>query len=570
MKLTFETWPECLTAFEIIDSDSEEIGRKRACVIFKNLRSFKKWNIAPLTDLNILTGPNSSGKSTLASIISNLRTSKFKEFIQASGDNTTGSAFIGVSIDWNEYIKSSDDPESYKSSIAWMHLIKIVEEFHDSRNSSKDETSKPKRITVIAESKGDEWELDFYTFVDQELVGFLSIVNDQVDYQDEAYFKISPKYWEKIYNSKYSSKIRSELDCTPQYKKNRDKHKLNKAITGEQKIEGPGYFLDIINYSKFNLEDGPNVLFGENINFLEEVSYALICINIIFIKPLKIIEKYSSDILPSLRPICTPTELQYKFEIGSKDSTNVGNLKDTSSGVATSFRNLAVEIANEKLNLHSWNVGSKNLKEVNYWLKEILNDSHKLAFRYTAVDLLDKKHPWTNSKKWKGAHVKNIFVDLFLYDSNRKELGFNDVGTGISQVLPVISSIINSDHLIFLQPELHLHPKAQTILGDLFIFAIQKNKDINAKHSGIPIRKITIETHSEHLILRLLRRIKENHNKKSDSIFSNKNLSLIYVNPQDKGSEVHWIRVDEYGEFVDVWPQGFFEDRYEDLFFTTK
>ena len=43
-----------------------------------------------------------------------------------------------------------------------------------------------------------------------------------------------------------------------------------------------------------------------------------------------------------------------------------------------------------------------------------------------------------------------------------------------------------------------------------------------------------------------------------------------YVNPQNKGSEVHWIRVDEYGEFVDVWPHGFFEDRYEDLFFSTK
>ena len=570
MKLTFDTWQECLSSFEIIDSDTNRNTPKRACVLFKNIRSFKKWNIAPLTDLNILTGPNSSGKSTIASILSNLRRSKLKEFIQSSGDNNSGSTFIGVSIDWNEYIKNNDDPESYKSSIAWMHLIKIVEDFHRSRNTNIDEESKPQRITVIAESKGEGWNLDFYAFIDQELVGFLSVVIDELDYQDEIYFKISPTCWEKIYNSEFCAKIKSKLNWTPQYKKTRDKHKLNKLIVGEQKIESPGYFLDIVNYFDFNLDNGPNILFGENIKYLDEVSYALICVNIIFMKPLKIIEKYSSDILPSLRPISTPKELQYKFEIGSKDSTNVGNLKDTSNDVATSFRNLAEEIVNEKLNLQSYKLGSKNLKEVNYWLKEILNDSHKLAFRYTSVDLLDKKHPWANSKKWKGSHLKNIFVDLFLYDSNKKELGFNDVGTGISQVLPVISSIINSDHLIFLQPELHLHPKAQTILGDLFIFAIQKNKDINVKHSGIPIRKITIETHSEHLILRLLRRIKENNNKKSESMFSNKNLSLIYVNPQDKGSEVHWIRVDEYGEFVDVWPHGFFEDRYEDLFFSTK
>ena len=68
----------------------------------------------------------------------------------------------------------------------------------------------------------------------------------------------------------------------------------------------------------------------------------------------------------------------------------------------------------------------------------------------------------------------------------------------------------------------------------------------------------------------MLRRIKENDNQELNTFFSNKNISLIYINPQKEGSEIHWIRVDKYGEFVDVWPNGFFEDRYEDLFFIKK
>ena len=139
-----------------------------------------------------------------------------------------------------------------------------------------------------------------------------------------------------------------------------------------------------------------------------------------------------------------------------------------------------------------------------------------------------------------------------------------------SKLCPVISSIINAEHLVFLQPELHLHPKAQAVLGDLFIFSLQKHKDINARHSGVPISKVTVETHSEHLILRLLRRIKENRDTASNKTFSNKDLSLIYVDSLRSGSEIHYIRADESGEFIDVWPNGFFEDRYEDIFFTDK
>ena len=571
MKLTFDTLQECLTAFNVIDAEINKNGHKKICVIFKNIRSFKKWNITPLSSLNILTGPNSSGKSTLAQIISNLRKSKFKKYLQFNGEKIIASSFIGISMDWKEYKKGSFDPYFYRSSVHWRHLWDITEKFDREENRVQSGTIKePKRLTIIGESQGSEFGISLYAFVDQELVGFFTV--ETYD-DDELYFRISKKFWEKLFKPDFCEEINQEIASTPEYFKSKDPHKLNKEIIGDQKIDSPGYFMDI-NSFKFNFDDGPNIYFGDNIKSLDEITYSLICLSILFFKPFNYVEQCSGDVLPSIRPISTPIELQYKFQFGerSKDLGDQfsGVLEEVSSDTADSFKKLAVEITNEKLKRFDWNCGTQNLKEVIYWLKEILNESYKLAYRYNEIVLKEKKHPFVNQRKVNIKIVKNIFIEFFLVDKNKNQLDFKDVGTGISQVLPVISSIINSDHLVFLQPELHLHPKAQAILGDLFIYAIKKQIDRNKRHSGIPTHQVTVETHSEHLILRLLRRIKENDNQELNTFFSNKNLSLIYINPQKEGSEIYWIRVDRYGEFVDVWPNGFFEDRYEDLFFIKK
>ena len=565
MKLAFNNLQECLSSFEIIDSGNDDNCDLNACVIFKNVRSFKNWNIAPLKDLNILTGPNSSGKSTLANIISNLNATNFKKFIQSIAENNKNSTYIGISMHWSNFENLNNDPISYSSSVSYFKLLKIVKIMYE--NKIKLSNNIPKRITIIAESKGEDWDLDLYAFIDNELIGFLSIGNNEGMGDDEIYFKISNHFWDKLFNSKFSKKLNNELSITPILKKSLDKRKLNKEITGGQTIDCPPYFFEIKSYANFNFGDGPDIEFGVSIDDVYQIEYAIVCLYILFFKPFRIFENFSGEILPSLRPISSSSELQYKFEIGIKNNKHIGNLKNNSNTTALSFKNLAEEIAKEKLDLFTYVNGIKNFNQVNKWLKEILSDSHKLAFRYNEVVIKDKKHPWAKEFMWRGARIKNVFIDFFLLDSNKNELGFGDVGTGISQVLPVISSIINADHAVFLQPELHLHPKAQAKLGDLFIHALNNNSNDNI---AVKKFKYTIETHSEHLILRLLRRIKENSDSISKNLFSNKNISLIYVNPSINGSEINWIRIDKKGDFVDVWPNGFFEDRYEDIFFTKK
>ncbi|MBU9808209.1 AAA family ATPase, partial [Rahnella sp. SL6] len=75
--------------------------------------------------------------------------------------------------------------------------------------------------------------------------------------------------------------------------------------------------------------------------------------------------------------------------------------------------------------------------------------------------------------------------------NDKKLQGLSHVGVGVSQVLPIIVMLLLSeknDILIFEQPELHLHPKIQSRLCDLFIAC------------SITERQCIIETHSEYII----------------------------------------------------------------------
>jgi predicted ATPase len=135
-----------------------------------------------------------------------------------------------------------------------------------------------------------------------------------------------------------------------------------------------------------------------------------------------------------------------------------------------------------------------------------------------------------------------------------------DVGIGISQVLPVVVAALQpSASLVAIeQPELHIHPAVQVGLGDLLIKG--------AKEHGI---SFLIETHSEHLILRLLRRIRETGEGELPPgaiELSPDDVSVVYVQSGEGGVELVPLPIDEAGEFTTRWPKGFFGERAGELF----
>jgi len=151
---------------------------------------------------------------------------------------------------------------------------------------------------------------------------------------------------------------------------------------------------------------------------------------------------------------------------------------------------------------------------------------------------------------------KNTHYEYALWDAdNHIDVRPSDVGVGVSQLMPLVVAALSRDKGLVAveQPELHVHPRIQVAIGDLLT-----QLDNSAS--------FLIETHSEHLILRLLRRVRETHfneNPLAKKITA-EDISVVYLNPSDNGVKVIHYDVTEDGDFTKDWPQGFFEERYEE------
>jgi predicted ATPase len=135
------------------------------------------------------------------------------------------------------------------------------------------------------------------------------------------------------------------------------------------------------------------------------------------------------------------------------------------------------------------------------------------------------------------------------------EVKLTDVGFGVSQVLPVIVEALyvpRRSIVIFEQPEIHLHPRVQADLADLFVDAIR------ARENGIPRDcQFIVESHSEHFLRRLQRRIAEEELSPDDA-------ALYVVHTEGATARVEPLDVDLFGNILN-WPEGFFGDEMADL-----
>ncbi|MDO9069812.1 MAG: DUF3696 domain-containing protein [Deltaproteobacteria bacterium] len=133
-------------------------------------------------------------------------------------------------------------------------------------------------------------------------------------------------------------------------------------------------------------------------------------------------------------------------------------------------------------------------------------------------------------------------VRLFNSDSTHD---LTHVGVGVSQVLPILVMCLLADTdstLVFEQPELHLHPKVQTLLGDFFLsMALCKKQCI-------------VETHSEYFIDRLRFRIAAASPEKE----LNSQTKIYFVEKPSQCSSFREVVINEYGAISD-WPEGFFD-----------
>ncbi|HBH53141.1 MAG TPA: hypothetical protein DDY91_14730 [Planctomycetaceae bacterium] len=215
------------------------------------------------------------------------------------------------------------------------------------------------------------------------------------------------------------------------------------------------------------------------------------------------------------------------------------------------------------------NAPQELVDRLNVWLKDRLNTGYEIR-RKEWIEL-DCSLPWVQellsstsaappnatARAALGKLTKFSRVVISPVTNRSLELTLHDLGIGIAQLLPFVVAALDSKGgmIAVEQPELHVHPRIQAELGDLFIESVKTKK-----------QRFLIETHSEHLILRLQRRIREATASRASNAtaLSSEDLVVYYLGREAGATVVRRIDVDRDGEFVQPWPDDFFDiDFYE-------
>ena len=153
----------------------------------------------------------------------------------------------------------------------------------------------------------------------------------------------------------------------------------------------------------------------------------------------------------------------------------------------------------------------------------------------------------------KGSLDDNNYEIRIQKTPNSAEVTLADLGHGVSDLFPLLVHccyVPEGSTLILEQPGIHLHPKAQADLADLFLEVIRERN-----------LQILVESHSEHLLTRLQRRIAEKEIGQDD-------VALYFCRNIDGESTKERLEVTESGD-IKNWPENFFGDVMGDMFAMT-
>ena len=124
-----------------------------------------------------------------------------------------------------------------------------------------------------------------------------------------------------------------------------------------------------------------------------------------------------------------------------------------------------------------------------------------------------------------------------------------DVGFGVSQVLPALVLLYyvpEGSTVLMEQPEIHLHPAVQSALADVMLNV-----------ASVRNVQIVVESHSEHLMRRLQRRVAEEHASSED-------VKLYFVSSNRGTAHLSDLLLNKWGE-IEKWPENFFGDEMGEI-----
>lgn len=239
--------------------------------------------------------------------------------------------------------------------------------------------------------------------------------------------------------------------------------------------------------------------------------------------------------LPKIRSVGPLRQIARGFDAPNVDS----NLAPDGSNIAHFFASLSAE----------------QVKKLNRWLGILTEDRYEIT---VITQDVGKNGEDADGYRLTGETLSAIF----LRDRHTKtSISLANAGVGISQVLPILAQLASwhtdgrerngasSEMLLIEQPELHLHPKMQADLASILVESVL---EAGASSS----RQVVIETHSEAMMLRLQRLIREGE-------LSREALAVLYVDRFPGGGNIaQELRLEANGQFKDSWPSSFSELRW--------
>ncbi len=189
-------------------------------------------------------------------------------------------------------------------------------------------------------------------------------------------------------------------------------------------------------------------------------------------------------------------------------------------------------------------------RHIPYLLKEMITAKHIKSKEVTRnienfgknSGLFDK----ISIKSFGDEKASPFELDIYL---GKEPFKISNVGYGVSQVLPVLVETLarnKGEWFEMQQPEIHLHPKAQAAVGELFF-----NANYNEN------KKFIIETHSDYIIDRFRYCVNRKYKEKSNN--KKINAQVLFFERTDEGNQILCIEINKKGAYDENQPKSFRE-----------
>lgn len=210
---------------------------------------------------------------------------------------------------------------------------------------------------------------------------------------------------------------------------------------------------------------------------------------------------------------------------------NLGKFGEYTAHYLARFGDLLLPEINAGLPLRNPEEGRDLLHQVQEWLNEVSPGTRLEPKTFSELD---------------GSTLTFAFRGELGYSRNYRA---TNVGFGLSYTLPVIAALLSQPPggLVMIEnPEAHLHPRGQTLIGRLMALAAA---------AGV---QVIVETHSDHVLNGVRISVREGLLSPEAAIFH-------YFSRTPQGvTEIVSPRIDAEGK-LDTWPPGFFDEGVKSL-----